>query len=436
MKQDTQNYFQPIEIPNEEIFTRCIHCGMCLAVCPTYDLTGLERSSPRGRIRLIKNVAEGELPITELFAEEMDFCLDCQACQTVCPAGVQFGQLVEASRAQISSAGKDRGRFAKRLFFRHIFPSHRRLKLLARLLRIYQKYFRAILHKTGLFRLLPQSLRKIEPLAPAVSRKFSDQILSKIMRPDGDVKYTVGFLKGCLMNTMFAGINQDTVDVLLANHCEVLMPKGQVCCGSLAAHNGDFEIAKKLARKNIDVFLAHKPDAVVINSAGCSAFMKEYDQLLKDDEQYCERAKILAGMTKDIHRFLIEIDYKKPDHAVIKKVTYHDACHLAHTQNILAEPRQIIQSIPGIEFVELNESTRCCGSAGIYNIVRYDDSMKILERKVNNIVQTDAEIVLAANPGCAVQIEYGLEHKGSKIKVMNPITLLNMAYQNSSDGEE
>lgn len=436
MKKEANDHFRQITIPDEEIFTRCIHCGMCLAVCPTYDLTGLERSSPRGRIRLIKNVAEGDLPITDLFAEEMDFCLDCQACQSVCPAGVQFGQLVEASRAQISEAGKDRGRFTKRLFFRHIFPSHRRLKLLARLLRIYQKYLRAIVYKSGLIRFLPQSLLIIEPLAPEVSPKFSDQILNEVIHPEGLVKYRVGFLKGCLMNTMFAEINRDTVDVLLANHCEVVMPRDQVCCGSLAAHNGDFEIAKKQAKKNIDVFLAHQLDAIVINSAGCSAFMKEYGHLLNRDEEYRERANTLAKMVKDIHEFLVEIDYKKPDHPVHKKVTYHDACHLAHTQNILAEPRKIIQSVPGIEFVELSESTWCCGSAGIYNIVRNDDSMKILERKINNILQTDAEIVLAANPGCAVQIEYGLKQKGSKIKVMNPMTLLKMAYQHSADGEK
>ncbi|NIA30507.1 MAG: 4Fe-4S dicluster domain-containing protein [Actinobacteria bacterium] len=429
------NFPGSIEIPNEETIINCIHCGMCLSVCPTYQLTGMEKSSPRGRIRLIKIVAEGNLDLTPNFIDEMDFCLDCQACQTVCPAGVKFGQLVEASRDQIANVGKDPQHFRKRFFFRFIFPSHARLKIIAAMLRLYQKFLQKILRKIGFFHLLPKKLGRMDQLAPKISDKFSDKILKEDMRPKGEIKYRVGFLKGCLMNVMFADINKDTVDVLLENDCEVIMPKNQVCCGSLAAHNGDFKSAKSLAKKNIIAFLAHDLDAIVINSAGCSAFMKEYGELLQDDPEYSDKAKELSAKVKDVHEFLVEIDFKQPKFPVQKKITYHDACHLAHSQQITDEPRRILQAIPGLEIVELNESTMCCGSAGIYNMVRYDDSMKLLKRKVDNIVDTQAEVVIAANPGCAGQIEYGLRNREIDIKVMNPMTLLKMSYGLPPAGE-
>ncbi len=422
------DYLPKIEIPDQEIMLTCSHCGMCLAVCPTYNLTLMERSSPRGRIRLIKQVAEGNLTLSETFIDEMDFCLDCQACQSVCPAGVHYGQLVEASRAQIADAGLEKGHWLKRFFFRIVFVSHFRLKLLARLLRFYQNYFQDLVRKSGVLRLAPKVLRRIEPLSPKISIHFSDEVLTEIMSPPQPAKYRIGFLKGCLMNIMFAEINQDTVAVLLANDCEVIMPKNQVCCGSLAAHNGDFDIAKKLARLNIDEFLRDNLDAIVINSAGCSAFMKEYGQLLQDDLQYRDKAAKISRMTKDIHEFLLEIDYKKPTIAINKKITYHDACHLAHTQKITEPPRQILTAIPGIEYVELNEANWCCGSAGIYNIIRYEDAMQILERKLTNIQATGADILITANPGCMGQIDFGLRQQGSNIQVMNSITLLKMAY--------
>lgn len=425
---NTYNHFHHVDIPDEEIFTHCIHCGMCLSVCPTYQFTGLERSSPRGRIRLIKNVAEGSLDISELFVEEMDFCLDCQACQSVCPPGVQFGQLIEAARAQIARAGKDKRFWIKKIFFRWIFISHFRLELLARLLRIYQRYLRPLLIHLKIYSILPNRLRALDSLAPPVSAQFSDQMFPEIVSPAGQIAHRVGFLKGCLMNVMFADVNRDTIDVLLANRCEVVIPKDQVCCGSLAAHNGDFDIARKMARKNIDAFTRYRLDAIVINSAGCSAFMKEYGNLLHDDPIYSEPAKQVSEMTKDIHEFLLEIDFHLPTHKIPRKITYHDACHLAHTQKITREPREILRSIPGIDFAELPESTWCCGSAGIYNLVRYEDSMKILERKVRHILSTKAEILVAANPGCAVQLAYGLRRAGADVQVLNPITLLKQAY--------
>jgi len=430
-KSPLHHSFAQVEIPDDDILTQCMHCGLCLPVCPTYSLVGIERSSPRGRIRLIKENAAGRLSLTETFIDEMYFCLDCQACATVCPAGVNYGQLVEAARAQIYESKKESGFWLKKFFFRQVFTSFKRLKFLARLLRLYQKWFEPFLKRIGLFRIIPERLVRMQELAPRISDHFFDETISEKTLPTEQPKYRVGMLSGCLMNVMFADINRDTLEVLLHNYCEIITPGEQVCCGSLAAHNGDFEIAKKLARQNIDIFFRLNLDAIVINSAGCSAFMKEYAQLLHGDEKYREKAARITGLTRDVHEFLMEIDFKKPVSPFQSKVTYHDACHLVHTQKISAAPRDLIKSIPGVEYVELDEASWCCGSAGIYNLIRYNDSMKILDRKVKNILQTGADILLTGNPGCMGQIAYGLKKANSPMQVMHPITLLNLAYKNS-----
>ena len=431
---NSQNiHFHRVEIPDDDILTQCMHCGLCLPECPTYNLTGMERSSPRGRIRLIKEVAAGRLELTKTFVEEMYFCLDCQACATVCPAGVKYGQLVEAARSQIYESGKERGLWIKKFFFRTIFTSFDRLKLLARLIRLYQKYFEPFLHKSGLSKLIPVRLQAMQDLAPRISEYFFDDYIPERSLPLESPRHRVGMLTGCLMNIMFADINRDTVEVLQINNCEVITPGSQVCCGSLAAHNGDFKNAKELARKNIDIFIEYDLDAIVINSAGCSAFMKEYEQLLADDEDYREKAAKISTITKDVSEFLMENNFRKPKAPFPKKVTYHDACHLLHSQGISQEPRDLLQAIPGIQFSELKEASWCCGSAGIYNLTRYHDSMKILDRKIDNIQETGAEIVLTGNPGCMGQIIYGLKKRKLPIQVMHPVTLLNLAYKASMD---
>lgn len=419
-----------IKIP-DELLIQCMHCGMCLPVCPTYNLTLLEKSSPRGRIKLIKEVEDGNLPITDDFVNEMYFCLDCQACQSVCPAGVKYGWLVESARAKIFSFGKDKQALVKKLIFRFVFASNSVFKFFARIVRLYQKRLRWLIYGLGIYRLIPKRIIRIEELSPEIQNEFSDEILPEVLSPKGKARYKVGFLTGCFMNVMYSKINLDTVEVLLENECEVYIPKKQVCCGSIMAHYGDIEMAKKLARKNIEVFSNYDLDAIVINSAGCGAFMKEYGELFKNDsdEIFREKARHISEITKDVNEFLCEINFKKPEAWINLKVTYHDACHLAHTQKITSEPRTIIKSIDGIDFVEMDESTWCCGSAGIYNILRYEDSMKILDRKLKNILSTGAEVVLTANPGCHAQIEYGLKKEKVNVKVMHPISLLNLAYK-------
>jgi len=276
-------------------------------------------------------------------------------------------------------------------------------------------------------------LQSMQELAPRISARFFDDFIPERSMPENQPRYRVGMLTGCLMNIMFADINADTVEVLQINDCEVITPKSQVCCGSLAAHNGDFEIAKTLARQNIDIFFNLNLDAIVINSAGCSAFMKEYGQLLIHDPEYREKAQKISDITLDVSEFLLKNNFKRPALPWSRKVTYHDACHLLHTQGISEQPRELLRLIPGIELVELEEASWCCGSAGIYNLTRYDDSMKILDRKIENIRKTGADIVVTGNPGCMGQLAYGLKKAGLPVQVLHPITLLNQAYKNGNN---
>lgn len=423
--------FTDIDIPNEEFLIKCMHCGLCLPTCPTYQLTGLERNSPRGRIRLIKSVIEGKLEISQTFYDEMYFCLDCQACETACPAGVKYGSLVELARVQIDKTKFNHGisKIIKKFIFENVFISKKRVKLLARLLKFYQKSgLQYLVRKTKVLKLFSNKLYKIEGLAPRISDKFTDESYPKILYPEGEIKYKVGFFYGCFMNVMFSDINSDTIDVLLKNGCQVIIPSEQECCGSMHAHNGDLKTARKLAKINIDAFLKYDLDFIIVNSAGCSAFMKEYAHILtKDDYHYY--AQTFTNKVIDILEFLNKIEMKKPQKEVVKKITYHDACHHVHTQKIYNEPRQIISQIKGIDFIEMKDSTQCCGSAGIYNIINYEDSMKILDLKLKNIKNTGTEVVLVSNPGCLAQIRYGLEKDNCNIKAIHPVTLLKESYE-------
>ena len=423
-------------LPNDDILSQCIHCGLCLSSCPTYEITKLERSSPRGRIRMIKAVAKGEMQITDTFADEMQFCLDCQACETACPAGVKYGTMVEAARVEIENAGfgSKSERLIKKIALELILASNNNLKIAAKVLYFYQKLgVRKLLHKIGIFKLLSVKLYEIDELAPAVSKKFSKKLIPEITKPGGQVKYQTAFHTGCLMDVMFAEINKDTVDVLSASGCKVYNPKEQVCCGSLHAHNGDIETAKTLAKKNIDAFEKFDYQFLISNSAGCGAFMKEYGKVLADDPVYAERARKFSQKVKDITEFLAVEKPIKNYGEVNKTVTYHDACHLAHTQKVVSQPREVLKSIPGLRIKNLEEADWCCGSAGIYNIIRYDDSMQILNRKMNNIKNTEAEIVLTGNPGCIQQIKYGAKKYNINVKVIHPITLIKQSILNNNN---
>ncbi|MBK7499049.1 MAG: (Fe-S)-binding protein [Ignavibacteriales bacterium] len=416
-------------LPHDDILQQCIHCGMCLATCPTYDITKLERSSPRGRIKMIKSVARGEMEMSRIFADEMNFCLDCQACETACPAGVKYGRMVETARVVIDNTKyvSKAGVTIKRFALRKIVASRDGLKFVSRLLWFYQKTgLQKLVRLSRILKFFSKNLSEIETLSPVIADKFSDTQIKEIELPNGEVKYKTAFHFGCLMNTMFADINIDTIDVLKECGCKIITPHDQVCCGSLMGHNGDMEFALKLARKNIDAFDKHDYDYLISNSAGCGAFMKDYAHLLEDDPAYAEKAKRFSSKVKDVMEFFSE---QKPElifnlELEPELTTYHDACHLIHAQKISTQPREVIKSLPGVEYKELEEANWCCGSAGIYNVVRYDDAIKQLERKMGNIKNTNAKIVLTGNPGCMGQIKHGTKKFNVDVEVLHPVTLI------------
>lgn len=412
------------------ILDRCIHCGMCLQSCPTYALTGIELSSPRGRIRLMKSVAEDKLPITQGFVDEMYFCLDCQACETVCPAGVRYGALVENARHIIARADRDplSVRLLKRFFLNGILVSKWRLKFAAKLLRLYEATgLREAVERSGILSVFSATFEDRHRLLPSVRERPFDESVDETLPPaNGAAKGRLAFLAGCIMNHVLPDVHRDAVEVLRACGFELVIPKMQECCGSLHGHHGEIAIAKRLARWNLDIFEQYAYDYFIVDSAGCGAFLKEYGAWLADDHDYAEKAREFSAKVKDITELLAGIALP-PLQPLEREVTYHEACHLVHTQNISAQPRKLIQSIPGLDFVELPEATWCCGSAGIYTVLRFDDSMKFLERKMQNLASTGAEIVVTANPGCHLQLEYGLKRFGLRMEVMHPVQLLRRA---------
>ncbi len=411
---------------SEELLTQCMHCGLCLSVCPTYSLTGLERSSPRGRIRLMKGVMDGAIPLSGTFEYEMDFCLDCQACQTACPAGVEYGKLVESARRfiQANRSGFD----LKRFLLTNFFSGKGGLRFAAALVRLYQKsgLERVVLLASGF---VPLGILKRARLLPKISDKFAIDVLPEVVEQQGTARGTVAVLTGCVMDAMFADVNIDTVEVLARNGWNVAVPHSQVCCGSVNAHVGDGQLPKSLATKNIDAFEKTGAEYYVVNSAGCAAFMKEYGELLADDPVYSGRAKAFSSKVREFSEFIYETGYRKPLVGFRQPVTYHEPCHLVHTQKISVQPREIVREIAGDNYRELNEATWCCGSAGIYNVVHYDEASKLLDRKLANVSRTGAMTVITANPGCQAQIAAGAKNAKMDTEVIHLATALNRLYK-------
>lgn len=420
------------------VLQQCMRCGMCLPTCPTYDATKLERHSPRGRIALMRAMADGELELTRIFGEEMYFCLGCLACMTACPAGVNYAEMFEAARADIETAGvlaAPKRDFIRWFAVKFIFTRPRLLRLCGRLIYFYQAAgLQSLVRKLRLTSLLPKNLRELEPLTPAVRRHFSDTLIRPVETP-ASVRYRVGLLTGCVQDLIYSEINRDTVDVLLAHDCEVFTPRLQSCCGSLHAHNGELELARELARLNIlamerSAGSLEKLDAIISNAGGCGSHLKNYAHLLHDEPQFSTRAKIWSQKMRDTSEWLAEIGIERPAFSLPpQRVTYHESCHLCHGQKIISAPREVLRAIPGLELVELPESNWCCGSAGIYNITQPEMSKMLLDRKLVHIQSTGATIVASANPGCSVQLEAGFRQAGSSLRVAHPITLLAEAFR-------
>lgn len=459
------------------VMQQCIHCGMCLPTCPTYMETKLERNSPRGRIALMRAIADGRLEAKKAFADEMYFCLGCLACETACPAGVDYTQLFEMARAEAERSRalpSPARRLLRWLVLDGLFHKQGRLRLVGRLLWFYQATgLQATVRWCGVLRLLPKSWRALEAKTPTIQRHFSPDLIAPEEKPSegsprppgtgiGDDRkklsgsvnrpsplpggqrlptaptYRVGLLTGCVQDLVYSDVNRDTADVLLANGCTVVTPPSQGCCGSLHAHNGEYELAKDFARKLLDHFDLDHLDAIIANAAGCGSHLKHFDRLLHDDPRYAARAAQWSEKVKDISEWLVEIDFRAPEVAAPipgggvlspTRVTYHDACHLCHGQKITAQPRNLLAKIPGLQIAPLTESMWCCGSAGIYNLIQPEMADKLLQRKLDHIASTGATIVATGNPGCLMQIQNGLAARGMKIEVVHPVTLLARAYK-------
>jgi glycolate oxidase iron-sulfur subunit len=423
------------------VVQQCMHCGMCLPTCPTYDATKLERNSPRGRIALMRAIADDRLKPTEAFAEEMYFCLGCLACMTACPAGVNYAELFEHARAEAEQSGvmdSPKRTVIRAFTLRWLFMDLQRLQLLGRAMRLYQQLgVQAALRGSGVLKLLPARLRELEAMTPTIQPEFSADCIAPKTTALGERKYRVAMLTGCAQDLIFSDVNRDTVEVLSRNGCEVITPHEQHCCGSLHAHNGEWELAQRLARKQIDQFPPEQFDAIITNAAGCGSHLKHYAKLLADDPAYVHRAEQWDAKVQDIHEWLVKIGLKPPANAnqPAQTVTYHEACHLCHGQKITAQPRQMLKAIPNLKLVELGESTWCCGSAGIYNLVQPEMADQLLDRKLGHIKQTRATTVATGNPGCLLQIVNGAKRQGLPLRVVHPITLLAEAYRAGDAGK-
>jgi glycolate oxidase iron-sulfur subunit len=417
------------------VVQQCMHCGMCLPTCPTYDATRLERNSPRGRIALMRAIADDRLRPSTLFAEEMYFCLGCLACVTACPAGVNYAELFEHARAEVESnrlLDSPRRRLIRGFTVKWLFMDHRRLTALGRAIRLYQELgFQWLLRRSGLLRLLPKRLRQLEAMTPPIQPEFSNERIAPVTPAVGARRYTVAVLTGCAQDLVFSDVNADTVQVLARNGCEVHTPPDQPCCGSLHAHNGEWALAQQLARRLIDLLPPEHYDAIISNAGGCGSHLKHYSKLLKDDPAYARRARLWDQKLRDVHEFITAVGLVPPraDGESRMTVTYHDSCHLAHGQGVVTQPRQVLRSIPGLELVELPEASWCCGSAGIYNLIQPEMAGQLLQRKVAHIQSTRAEIVATANPGCLLQLVNGCRAAGLDVRIAHPITLLAEAYR-------
>ena len=436
--QETQSGQQTNSLIGIEFFSQkkldaCTHCGLCLPTCPTYRELGLETDSPRGRLYLMSTAFRDvdPTPINEDWAKYIYRCLDCRACETACPSGVQFGELVEEARAiyELNAKRPKKYKMWTNLVFKGLLPKRIRLNLIFEFLWLYQRLgIRSLVRWSGILKIMGK-MGEMEAMMPEVPNPALKLSLRKFAPAKGKAKYRVGFVSGCVMNQLFTHTNLATVRVLQENGCDVLTPRKQTCCGALHVHNGVRDVALGLARQNIDAFEDESLDAIVINSAGCGATLKEYDALMEHDAEYAEKAKKFTEKMRDISEFLAEIGITPPNGEIKRCVTYDEPCHLVHGQNVHDQPRQLLQSIPGLDFVELRESEWCCGSAGIYNITQPDMSRSILERKMKHIADTQAEIVATGNPGCILQIQLGLRERDVPMKVMHPIDLLDCAYR-------
>jgi glycolate oxidase iron-sulfur subunit len=389
--------------------------------------------SPRGRIYQMIQVEGGRLPLGESFVRHIDLCLDCRACETACPSGVEYGKLVEAARGQIEKYYKrpPLETLLRKLFFCEILPYRRRLEVAGKILRFYQRSgLERLVLASRILKLLPWRLDRVAGLAPRMEKPFFTERLGTVVPAVGTRRYRVAFFAGCIANLSFARLNDATVRVLAKNGCDVVIPAEQGCCGALHVHAGIRDLARELAKRNIRAFLSDGFDAVISNAAGCGAVLKEYPLLFEEeDRDYLEPARAFSGRLRDVTEFLAGIDFNKEFAVTRVRATYQDSCHLGHAQRIRSAPRKLLAAVPGLELVELKESEICCGSAGIYNVVHNDMAEKLLQKKMQRIDETKADLILTANPGCLLQLRAGVSRAGGERRVLHVVELLDEAYR-------
>lgn len=423
--------FSGADIPPDDVYNRCVRCGLCLPTCPTYVETLVETSSPRGRIALVKAVAEGHLDLLSPgFVHQMSECLDCRACEAVCPSGVEYGKLLEPARTQINRATR-RGpvkRGIRHVLLHVLFGNLAVLRFASRILWFVQRSgLEAFARKSGLARLF--GMEAMIDLAPRMSDTF---FVARNQRWEakGPKKATVVLHSGCIMSTAFAEVDEASVRVLQRAGCEVLTPSAQGCCGAITVHAGDMDAGRELAKRNIEAFERSGADYYVINAAGCGSTLKEYGHLFHEDPAWHARAVAFSAKVRDITELLDAIGIDEAGLGRIDTtVTYQEPCHLAHAQRITQAPRNLLRKIPGLQLVEMNESSLCCGSAGIYNLTQPEMSQRLMTRKAKNATATGAACCVTANPGCQLQMQAGLRREGSAMTVRHIIELLDESYR-------
>jgi len=420
--------FTAMDKPEYADYSRCVHCGLCLNHCPTYRLWGQEADSPRGRIRQMELVDQGRLELGDAFVRHIDRCLDCRACETACPSGVEYGKLVEMARAQIAAQYRRPyfSRVARDFVYRRLLPYPRRIGAAARALRVYQRSGMARLARgSGILRLL--GLQERERLLPKINSDFFFGELGKTFSATGERRARVAFFAGCVAQVTFSELNRATIRVLQANGCDVLVPAKQVCCGALPAHAGEREVARKLARANLSAFDAGDFDAIVTNAAGCGSTLKEYTHLFSASDSVQEQVAGFAGKVRDVTEFLAELGLTAPMRTLPMRVTYQDSCHLAHGQKIREAPRKLIRAVPGVELAEMQLADQCCGSAGVYNVTETEASLELLALKMECARETKAQTIVTANPGCILQLRAGAAIHGTGQEVLHVVELIDRA---------
>jgi len=437
-KEQIQKAFK--ERLNEDELLNCMRCGFCLPTCPTYIQSGYKEShSPRGRIALMKGVVDGLIEPDEDIENTLNVCLGCRACEPVCPSGVNYGHLLEEARDIMNQNKKFSMpvKAVRKIVFEGLFPHQNRMRALTGLIGFYQRSgLQTLTHKTGIMKLFPETLATMDLVLPKVPKMKEMKNRPEFLPAETTKKKRVAFFTGCLMDTMFLETNNATMKLLQLAGCDVVIPKEQSCCGALHGHAGEKSGAKELAKRNIQAFEDLKIDYIITNAGGCGAYLVDYDYLLKDDPKWAERAKQFVTKIKDITAILVELDFHKRTDLRLPPqiITYQDSCHLRNVMRTSSQPRMLLQAIQGVTYREMKEADRCCGSAGIYNIVHSELSMEFLDYKMERVHETDATTIVTANPGCLLQMKLGIEREklSHKMRGIHIVDLLLEAIESNS----